>query len=148
MITTHSEPGHSEETVPRLGHVELELPARGDLLFLARMTAAAVASRAEFGYEQVEDVRLALDELCLALLEKTPEDSRIALTFGWTEDSIEITASTDHCGSRTSESSAEVPKPNELAERILDALVDSHGFEVVGEKTTSWLRMKRAETAE
>ena len=53
---------------PRLHRVELSLPADAQMLFLARMTAAAVATRAELNYEQVEDLRLAIDELCIALL--------------------------------------------------------------------------------
>src|SRR5271156_3639398 len=49
-------------------HIELSIPALPELLVLARMTAATIASRADFGYDQVEDLRLAIDELCLRLV--------------------------------------------------------------------------------
>ena len=47
--------------------VGLSIPSGADLLVLARLTAATVASRAGFDVEEVEDLRLAVDELCVAL---------------------------------------------------------------------------------
>ena len=45
--------------------VELIIPVQSDLVVLARLTAATVASRAGFNVEEVEDLRLAVDELCV-----------------------------------------------------------------------------------
>jgi len=48
--------------------VELTFPVRSDLLVLARLTAAALASRADFGIEDIEDLRLVVEELCLSVV--------------------------------------------------------------------------------
>ena len=49
--------------------VELTLSVADDLLALARLTVSAVASRAGFDVEEIEDLRLAVDELCLQVLQ-------------------------------------------------------------------------------
>ena len=47
--------------------VELTLPIRADLVVLARFAAATIASRADFDVEEIEDLRLAVDELCISV---------------------------------------------------------------------------------
>ena len=48
--------------------VTLSIPVSADLLVLVRLTAATVASRAGFDVEEIEDLRLAVDELCISLV--------------------------------------------------------------------------------
>jgi hypothetical protein len=150
-MTTTGSPlaGADDDPLAFVDRVELALPARPELLFLARMTAAAVASRADFGYDRIEDLRLALDELCLTLLGGTLDDRRIRLQFMWNEDTIEVTAALegDNTGALVGAQPVAPAAPNELSERILDALVDEHGFEHVGETPTSWMRMRRQPNA-
>ena len=67
MTSAEPVPDHDGRSATLSQRVELALPAQPELLFLARMTAAAVASRAEFGFDQVEDLRLAIDELWVTL---------------------------------------------------------------------------------
>ena len=43
--------------------IELSIPAQPNLLYLVRMTAGAVAARADLALDDVEDLRLAVDEL-------------------------------------------------------------------------------------
>jgi hypothetical protein len=108
--------------------VELSLAADAQMLFLARMTAAAVASRANFAYDQVEDLRLATDELCIRLMSENGGGGRIALVFGWDDEgTLDVTGT--------------------LTERILDALVDDHGGETIGDVHRAWLRIRRHELA-
>jgi len=136
----------SEEGQGAVDRVEITLPARPELLLLARMTAAAVASRSDFGYDRIEDLRLALDELCLILLEESPEDARMHLNFSWSGDVVEVVASIEEnqpSRRRGPKRLAVTPKPNELSERILDALVDAHGFDRHGGSVRSWLRMRK-----
>ncbi len=124
--------------------VELSLPARPDLLFLVRMTAAAVASRADFGYDQVEDLRLAIDELAVTLCGDQASDGRMQLLFKWTEHAIEVVGvyESDHAERRPPDLSPS-NATNELSSRILEALVDEHGVDVVGGCPRAWLRMRR-----
>jgi serine/threonine-protein kinase RsbW len=44
------------------------MPASPDLLRVARLTAAGLATRVGFNVDEVEDVKIALDELCFSLL--------------------------------------------------------------------------------
>lgn len=139
----HMKAEDDEELADR---VEMSMPARPDLLFLARMTAAAVASRSDFGYDRIEDLRLALDELCLTLLEGRADDARMHLQFSWSDDAIEVVASIEEDQRdvrRGPQRLVVTPKPNELSERILDALVDAHGFDHRGATASSWLRMRK-----
>jgi serine/threonine-protein kinase RsbW len=179
-MTTTGSPlaGRNDEPIAFVDRVELALPARPELLFLARMTAAAVASRADFGYDRIEDLRLALDELCLTLLGGTLDERRIRLQFRWNEDTIEVSATLEggavwESGASTAPardlgdssgldatsrledadnggpSAGEPTSPgtsNDLSERILDALVDEHGFEQIAGTPTSWMRMRRGES--
>ena len=143
-----STPGVEGAGLPATRRVELSLPAEPELLFLARMTAAAVASRADFGLDQVEDLRLAIDELCITLAGEDGTEGQIHLVFEWQGDALEVVGKlvADHDGL------AAVPRPgasqpavnvNELSGRILDALVDEHGTDNVGGTPRAWFRVRR-----
>lgn len=124
--------------------VELSLPARPELLFLLRMTAAAVASRADFGYDQIEDLRLAIDELALTICGDEASAGRLQLLFKWTDDAIEVVGIYEPEDSGGSRPDLSIAQPvNELSARILDALVDEHGADVVSGCPRAWLRMRR-----
>jgi len=135
------------------GHrVELSLGADAQMLFLARMTAAAVATRAELDYEQVEDLRLAIDELCIALLGTGAHAGQIALLFQWDTDGVLDVVGTlipDGDPSTNGDGSHEASSPLsfELSQRILDALVDDHGTDSVGGVHRAWLRVRRRESS-
>ena len=63
--------------------VELRFPARGDLIVLARLVTSAVSARAGFDIEELEDLRLAVGELCLLTLQGSDArsgDLRLELT--------------------------------------------------------------------
>ena len=61
--------------------VQLVVPAAPEYLRLARMTAAGLASRLGFTYDDVEDLRIAVDELCFVLVGTAGRPGTIALTF-------------------------------------------------------------------
>jgi hypothetical protein len=130
--------------------VELSLPADPQMLFLARMTAAAVATRAELGYEQVEDLRLAIDELCIALLGSHPGAGQIALLLQWdSEGTLDVVGTLVPDGGPSDDQNqperSDAPLSLELSQRILDALVDDHGADAIGGVHRAWLRMRRRE---
>jgi hypothetical protein len=136
-----------------LHRVELSLPADAQMLFLARMTAAAVATRAELDYEQVEDLRLAIDELCIALLGSGVHDGQIALLFQWDTDGVLDVVGTLIPGSDAgAKANGSLPPESalsaELSLRILDALVDDHGSDSIGGVHRAWLRVRRRESSQ
>ena len=69
--------------------VDLAIPAHANLIVLARLTAATVAARAEFGVEEIEDIRLAVEELCVPYV-GSAGDGRLQLRFERDDDLIEI----------------------------------------------------------
>ncbi len=128
--------------------VELSLPAEPELLFLARMTAAAVASRAEFGFDQIEDLRLAIDELCITLAGEDGTEGRLHVVFEWQGDLLEVVAKLVAEHDRLAavpRSGTDQPDVNvtELSGRILDALVDEHGTDNVAGTPRAWFRVRR-----
>jgi hypothetical protein len=130
--------------------VELSFTLRPDLVFLARMTAAAVASRAQFGIDQVEDLRLAIDELCVTLAGAGGPDARLHLLFEWEPGTIKVLgtllpADVDAGQPGTAPAPAPVapPTPDELSARILDALVDEHGTDSTDGASRAWIVVRR-----
>lgn len=125
--------------------VELQVPARAEMLFMTRMTAAAVASRTDFGYDRVEDLRLALDELCLTLMEQHPDPRTLELEYMWSDDTIWVVAAIT--GRDQPHASPDGLRPattlNGFSKRILDAIVDEHGVDGRDGVARSWLRMSR-----
>jgi serine/threonine-protein kinase RsbW len=131
--------------------VELTIPTQADLLVLARLTAATVASRAGFDVEEVEDLRLAVDELCISLVADR-SDGRLSLQFAREDDRVEVVCTfhpgEDHAsatqGGSVGGSDLEDPSVQDLSEQILDALVDAHGHADNDGHPQAWLRKRRA----
>ncbi|HEY5244516.1 MAG TPA: ATP-binding protein [Acidimicrobiales bacterium] len=147
--------------------VELSIPVQADLVVLARLTAATVASRAGFGIEEVEDLRLAVEELCLSLV--GPDDEgRLRFAYQQTDDAVTITCTFEpeeagepegpggpegagesggagqSGGTDRSGTGGDTRPEEELSLRILDALVDEHGRDGDGRGAVAWLRKRRA----
>jgi hypothetical protein len=107
------------------GVVELTIPVESDLLVLARLAVSTVASRSSFDIEEIEDLRLAVDELCLSVLDGR-RSGRLHLRFDGRPDQIEVSCHYDGIGAVPERDGSEDPT-SELSDRILDALVDEHG---------------------
>jgi serine/threonine-protein kinase RsbW len=133
----------------RVNRVELSLAADAQMLFLARMTAAAVASRADFELERVEDLRLAIDELCIRLMNAATGAARITLVFQWDASALEVLGTLVPVGGPSNNGQrvpmASAATSDELSERILDALVDGHGGDEVDGVHRAWVRMECVE---
>ena len=120
--------------------VELSIPIQSDLIVLARLTAATVASRAGFNVEEVEDLRLAVDELCVSIVNGTGA-GRLNLTFQGGDGSVEVICVLDGPSEApvvTHEGFGE----HDLSIRIIDALVDEHGEDVDDGQRRVWLRKR------
>jgi serine/threonine-protein kinase RsbW len=120
--------------------VELTIPVQSDLVVLARLTAATVASRVGFDVEGVEDLRLAVDELCVSIVNGS-RAGRLNLTFLSNDDSIEVSCEFEGPPSVPS-GTDDIYGEGDLSARILDALVDEHGEEIGNGKRRVWLRKR------
>jgi hypothetical protein len=121
--------------------VELTLPVHADLVVLARFAAATIASRADFDVEEIEDFRLAVEELCLSVVDGAP-DGRLEIRFLRDEGQVEVAC--DFLPSERHPDGAGAERRNELSDLLVDALVDEHGNEVDGAHRKAWLRKRRA----
>lgn len=101
--------------------VRLAVPAKPEFLGLARVTAAGLASRLGFTFDQVEDLRLAIDEMCFGMTGSKGRDGILEIHFLLASDALTVRGE-GHFSS---------PGPvhlAELSEVILDALVDEHSL--------------------
>jgi hypothetical protein len=142
-------------------HIELSIPAQPVLLHLVRMTAGVVAARADLGLDEVEDLRLAVDELCLPFMGPEGHPGRLLVRYGWDSETIEISCTltaedegTDIAAvpvvgaavtGRPVKGQAERLR-DELSSQILEALVDEHGETTIAGRAAVWLRIRRRRT--
>src|SRR5580704_8075938 len=144
----------------REGRIELSIPAQPHLLQLVRLTAGVVASRANLGLDQVEDLRLAVDELCLPFIGPKGHQGRLLLQYRWEARAIEVSCTLTGADDEVGVGSGPIEVPvagerqirgqaerlrDELSSQILDALVDEHGETAIEGRAAVWLRMRRSE---
>lgn len=103
------------------GVMTLTIPAAPEHVRFARLLAGGLASQCDFDIDAVEDVRIAVDECCHALLGPDGARGTITLTCAGGPEGIRIEGWAD------ADLSAEVaPAYADLSESILDAVVDMH----------------------
>ncbi len=61
--------------------IRLAIPATPEFLRLARLAVADVASRAGFSFDEIEDLRIGVDELCHLLMARGADHQHLSLTF-------------------------------------------------------------------
>ena len=122
--------------------VDLSIPVRADLVVLARLAAATLASRVGFGVEDIEDLRLAVEELCLSLVGSGDDDGRLHLNYECDGDAITVTCRYEADGAP---SGSRRGTADDLSLRILDALVDDHGHELRDRRPSAWLFKRRSD---
>ena len=71
--------------------MRLRLPAGTDYGRVARVTAAALARRHGFSHREVEDLRLAIDEAIIALLDEGDPGAAMALAFAVEDQHVTVT---------------------------------------------------------
>jgi serine/threonine-protein kinase RsbW len=123
--------------------IELTFPARGDLIVLARLVTSAISARAGFDIEELEDLRLAVGELCLLTLQG--HDSRfgdLRLELSVLDDAIGVQCTLQHAAPG-GETQPDEDESAFLSQQILDALVDEHGRESQDGSVRAWLRKRR-----
>ena len=117
--------------------VKLTMPAMPQLLRIARLTAAGLAGRLGFNFDEIEDVKIAVDELCFALVGTKGHDGDLTVTYRLLPDALEIE------GTGALVAGATHPVPSELSSQILAAVVDEHELTSEGDSLRFRLRKKR-----
>jgi serine/threonine-protein kinase RsbW len=110
--------GHEHE-------ITVTVPARPDFLHVVRSVMASVAARLDLGYDDIEDLRIAVDEAGAQLLSDAGRASYLSLTITPSGNRLEVVVCTDG-------DVREWPPPG-LEERliwqVLSALTDTPRFE-------------------
>lgn len=123
--------------------VELTFPARGDLVVLARLVSSAISARAGFDIEDLEDLRLAVGELCLLALDGgDAPDGQLRLEFTCSAETLDISCELIGGGSHAGSSNG-TGENQQLSQQILAALVDEHGRDESDGVVRAWLRKRR-----
>jgi serine/threonine-protein kinase RsbW len=76
-----SEQGEADDAGAGAAPVRLTVPASTAHLRLARLVAAGVASMGDLDYDAIEDLRIAVDELCTLLVQVSPPGSSIEIGY-------------------------------------------------------------------
>jgi serine/threonine-protein kinase RsbW len=105
------------------GHtVNLSLPLEVRHASTARMVAASLAADAGFSVDEIDDLRLGINEVVSVLADEAPTDpqARLSVEFIVTPGRVDATvARSDGAGT---------VELDDLAKRILDAVVDRYEF--------------------
>lgn len=68
--------------------VTMAIPARHDFVRLARLTASGLGSQAGFDVDEIEDLRIAVDELLCVLIDATEGTPDVVLRFALGDGSL------------------------------------------------------------
>lgn len=105
------------------GRIELSLPADSRYMRLARLMASGVASTCGLPLEEVEDFRIAVDELCATLIEMG-DGAPIRLAFEMGHDALVVRAATSAGGGHGFDGERLA-----LSDQILDVVTDGHALD-------------------
>ncbi len=140
--TTYQESKTSEREL-----IEIFFPSSVELIVLARFTAATIGARANFDLNEIDDLRLAVDELSVSL---GPLDGDTCLRYDFVRDDDIVTV---HCtreptagdggARRAGTDTLNWQHARELSEQLLDELVTAHGREIINGRSVAWLSMQR-----
>ena len=73
--------------------VTIKLPAAGAYLSVLRTATAGLAARLDFTLDEIEDLRIAVDEACAMLLAQAVPGADLDCTFTLNGDSIRVSVS-------------------------------------------------------
>jgi serine/threonine-protein kinase RsbW len=116
--------------------VVLTLPAAPEFVRLARLTCAGLATRIGMGYDEVEDLRIAVGEACSLLIGAGARKGTLTLAFGLDADAVGVTIT----GGFDGPSSAN--EDSGLSDQILDAVVDEHEVDLAHDRV--WISKRHA----
>ena len=109
-------------TDPNEPFIELRIPPEPTFVRVARLAAGDMAGRVGFSVDEIDDLRLAVDELCAILI--GAGGHVIELRMQARERTLIIEGSTPDAGSAIA--------PSDLSEMLIRALVDSCVFSTRG----------------
>ncbi len=132
LMTTEPPPPAADDDV-----VLLTVPADVGYLGVLRTATAGLAARLHFALDEIEDLRIAVDEACAMLLSIATRQAELRCRFCVTDDalSVEVTVPTSR--------GARLPAETSFAWKVLTALTTSASAEATGREATIRLLTRR-----
>lgn len=110
---------------PPVARVHLEIRSERELVQLARLVVAGVATVSHMELEEAEDCRAAIDEMCSSLVESAAPGAIVEIDIVSDGHRVEVTGGIDVTGTATTD---EVRR--EISEMILEAVTDEHQLDL------------------
>jgi serine/threonine-protein kinase RsbW len=89
---TVSQQDSGQDGKPSRTFVEIRLPAELTQLPIVRSVAATIAIREDFDLDEIEDMKLAVDEMCSTLIARAMADAVLTCRFEVTDGDIQLLA--------------------------------------------------------
>jgi serine/threonine-protein kinase RsbW len=121
--------------------VHLVIPATSRYLRLARLTAAGLAGDLGFPMDAIEDLRIAVDELCAAIIEDTSSTAELELTYRESDGGLVVEGT---CRAK----STQAPELHSVARELLNMLADEYSIGAIDGHRNFRLAKHAAEGAE
>jgi serine/threonine-protein kinase RsbW len=115
--------------------VEIRLPADSAYLSVLRTATAGLAARLDFTLDEIEDLRIAVDEACAMLLPGAIEESELRCRFVLEPDTLSVTVT-------IATSRGQLPERDTFSWTVLSALageVDTGS----NEDREVWIRLRK-----
>jgi len=111
---------------PATEHIELTVPGRPEYVVVVRLAAAAIAGRMAFSFDDIEDLKVAVGEVCTAaILEGGPS---VRITFEVATEALSVTVR--HHAARPRQHAAEEELDKLLVRVLMDEVAtDADGGE-------------------
>jgi serine/threonine-protein kinase RsbW len=110
--------------------VHLTVPADGGYLGVLRTATAGLAARLQFALDEIEDLRIAVDEACAILLQQAVPGSVLSCVFRLVGDALWVTVSAPTTDGRA-------PERDTFAWTVLSALAGEVDSTVAEDNTVS-----------
>ena len=118
--------------------VLLTVPADGGYLGVLRTATAGLAARLHFALDEIEDLRIAVDEACAMLLAIATRDAELECRFAVSDDALTVRVTV------ATAPGARLPAESSFAWKVLTALTTSASATATDERATIALLTRRA----
>jgi serine/threonine-protein kinase RsbW len=115
--------------------VTLVVLATNDHISFARLQTTAVAGKIGLDYDAIEDVRIAVSELCGTVIACAAPESELRLDIRGSANGLEVTGRAPMAAGATLES-------DELSDQVLAVVTDEYGYDIADGDVS--FRMTRA----
>jgi serine/threonine-protein kinase RsbW len=115
------------------------VPADGSYLAVLRTATAGLAARLQFTLDEIEDLRIAVDEACAILLSIASDNTEVTSQFEVTDSALSIDVSVPVTGP-----AAALPGGNSFSWQVLTALAGEVSAKTDGDRAAIRLTKRRS----